>query len=141
MTSDVPKMFDGVAEPELHNDSVRIVQPVNEDLFLKSIAREGDVILPLELCIRRREETSRCTLRKFQVMPEICRKISRYARKEFHLMPECPRKLLIPLIARFHFLTEPNCCCSTTTLCVVGGGVAGLNGIRLVQKSGDLRSR
>ena len=26
--------------------------------------------------------------RKFQVMTEICRKISRYARKEFHLMTE-----------------------------------------------------
>jgi hypothetical protein len=27
-------------------------------------------------------------VRKFQVMPEICRKFSRYARKEFHLMTE-----------------------------------------------------
>ena len=27
-------------------------------------------------------------LRKFQVMPENCRKISRYAGQEFHLMPE-----------------------------------------------------
>jgi hypothetical protein len=27
-------------------------------------------------------------VRKFQVMPEICRKISRYAGQEFHLMPE-----------------------------------------------------
>jgi hypothetical protein len=31
---------------------------------------------------------SRVTLRKFQVMPEICREISRYAGQEFHLMPE-----------------------------------------------------
>jgi len=30
----------------------------------------------------------RCTLRKFQVMAENCRKISRYARQEFHLMTE-----------------------------------------------------
>jgi hypothetical protein len=28
------------------------------------------------------------TLRKFQDMPEICRKISRYAGQKFHLMPE-----------------------------------------------------
>jgi DNA-binding NtrC family response regulator len=57
LTSDVPKMFDGVADSEPYNDSVRIVQPVSEHSFLKSIAREGDVILPLELCILRREET------------------------------------------------------------------------------------
>jgi len=57
LTSDVPKIFDGIAEPDPYNDSVRIVQPVSEDSFLKSIAREGDVILPLELCILRREET------------------------------------------------------------------------------------
>jgi hypothetical protein len=31
---------------------------------------------------------ARCTLRKFQVMTEICRKFSRYAGQEFHLMPE-----------------------------------------------------
>jgi len=31
---------------------------------------------------------ARCTLRKFQVMTEICRKFSRYARQEFHLMNE-----------------------------------------------------
>jgi hypothetical protein len=30
---------------------------VSDDSFLQSIAREGDVILPLELCILRREET------------------------------------------------------------------------------------
>jgi DNA-binding NtrC family response regulator len=56
VTSDVPNMFDGVAEPEPYNASVRIVQPVSEDSFLKSIAREGDVILPLELCVLRRED-------------------------------------------------------------------------------------
>lgn len=57
LISDVPNMFDGLAEPEPYNSSVRIVQPVSEDSFLKSIARDGDVILPLELCILRREET------------------------------------------------------------------------------------
>jgi DNA-binding NtrC family response regulator len=57
LTSNLSKMFDCVAEPEPYNDSVRIVQTVNEDAFLKSIAREGDIILPLELCILRREET------------------------------------------------------------------------------------
>jgi hypothetical protein len=40
-------MFDGVADSEPYNDSVRIVQPVSEHSFLKSIAREGDVILSL----------------------------------------------------------------------------------------------
>jgi len=59
VTSDVPKMFDRVNEHEPYTDSVGIVPSLSEDLFLKSIAREGDVILPLELCIRRREETSR----------------------------------------------------------------------------------
>jgi DNA-binding NtrC family response regulator len=57
LTFDVPKMFDRVDEPEPYTDSVGIVPPLSEDLFLKSIAREGDVILPLELCILRREET------------------------------------------------------------------------------------
>jgi DNA-binding NtrC family response regulator len=57
LTSDVPKMLDRVDEPEPHTDSVGIVPPLSEDLFLKSIARAGDVILPLELCILRREET------------------------------------------------------------------------------------
>ena len=33
---------------------------------------------------------------KFQVMPDKCRKFSRYDRKEFHLMTESPPKLLIP---------------------------------------------
>jgi hypothetical protein len=56
LTSDVPNMFDGAAEHEPYNDPERIVQPVSHDSFLKSIAREGDVILPLELCILRREE-------------------------------------------------------------------------------------
>ena len=55
LTSDLPKKFDAVAEP--YNDPDRIVQPVTDDSFLKSIAREGDVILPLELCILRHEET------------------------------------------------------------------------------------
>jgi hypothetical protein len=50
-------MFDGVTEPEPYNDTVRIVQPVSEDSSPKSIDRDGDVILPLELCILRREET------------------------------------------------------------------------------------
>jgi transcriptional regulator with PAS, ATPase and Fis domain len=57
LTSDLQKMFDAVAEPEPYNYPVRIVQPVSEHSFLKSIVREGDVILPLELCILRREET------------------------------------------------------------------------------------
>jgi DNA-binding NtrC family response regulator len=57
LTSDLSKRFDDATEPEPYNDSVRIVQPVSKDSFLKSIAREGDVILPLELCILRREET------------------------------------------------------------------------------------
>jgi DNA-binding NtrC family response regulator len=55
LTSDLPKTFDDVAEP--YNDPGRIVQPVSEDSFLKSIVREGDVILPLELCILRHKET------------------------------------------------------------------------------------
>jgi hypothetical protein len=50
-------MFDAVAEPEPYNDPVRILQRISEASFLMSIAREGDVILPLELCILRREET------------------------------------------------------------------------------------
>ena len=57
LTSDLPKLFESAAEPEPYNDSVRIVHPVREDSFLKSIARDGDVILPLELCILRREES------------------------------------------------------------------------------------
>jgi DNA-binding NtrC family response regulator len=57
LTFDLPKMFDGAAEAEPYNDSVTIVHPVRENSFLNSIAREGDVILPLELCILRREET------------------------------------------------------------------------------------
>src|SRR5262249_3571470 len=56
LISDVPNILDGFAEPEPYNDLVRI-QPISEDSFLKSVAREGDVILPLELCILRREET------------------------------------------------------------------------------------
>jgi DNA-binding NtrC family response regulator len=55
LTSDLPKMFDGVSEP--YNEAERIVRRVSDGSFLKSIAREGDVILPLELCILRREET------------------------------------------------------------------------------------
>lgn len=57
LTSDLPKLFESAAEPEPYNASVRFAQPVSEDSFLKSIAREGDVILPLELCILRCEET------------------------------------------------------------------------------------
>jgi hypothetical protein len=41
----------------LNNEPDRIVQPVSKDSFLKSIAKEGDVMLPLQLCILRREET------------------------------------------------------------------------------------
>jgi len=55
LTSDSSKTVDAVAEPYNYPD--RIVQPVSDDSVLKSIAREGDVILPLELCILRREET------------------------------------------------------------------------------------
>ncbi len=40
LTSDLPKMFDGVAEPEPYIDSVKNVQPVSDDSFLKSIARK-----------------------------------------------------------------------------------------------------
>lgn len=55
LTSDLPKKFDAVAEP--YSGQLRIIQPFTDDSFLKSIAREGDVILPLELCILRREES------------------------------------------------------------------------------------
>lgn len=55
LTSDLPKNFDTVGEP--YNDPDRIVQPVGENSLLKSVAREGDVILPLEVCILRRDET------------------------------------------------------------------------------------
>ena len=55
LTSDLPKNFDAGSEP--YNDPERIVRRVSDGSFLKSIAREGDVILPLELCILRREET------------------------------------------------------------------------------------
>jgi len=54
-TSDLPKTLDAVAES--YNDSDQILQLVKYDSFLQSVAREGDVILPLELCILRREET------------------------------------------------------------------------------------
>jgi len=57
LTSDLPKLFGGLAESESSNHSVGIAQPVTEDSYLKSIARKGDVILPVELCILRREET------------------------------------------------------------------------------------
>ncbi|HZJ43829.1 MAG TPA: hypothetical protein VFD63_08685, partial [Pyrinomonadaceae bacterium] len=43
VTSDVPKMFDRVNEHEPYTDSVGIVPSLSEDLFLKSIARAGDV--------------------------------------------------------------------------------------------------
>jgi len=38
--------------------------------------------------LHKAEELKMNSLRKFQVMPENCRKISRYAGQEFHLMPE-----------------------------------------------------
>lgn len=57
LTSDVPKMFEGITDSEPYTYSVRIAQPVTEDSYLKSIAREGDIILPLDLCILRRGET------------------------------------------------------------------------------------
>lgn len=50
-------MRNELAPPKSFAHSAEIAQSVNANSYLNSIAREGDIILPLELCVLRREET------------------------------------------------------------------------------------
>jgi hypothetical protein len=87
LTYDVPKNFDGIAEP--YNDPVRIVQEVSENSFLKSIAREGDVILPLELCILRRDETFKQWSARGNGVPSSCWRCSFAAARNLDALSYC----------------------------------------------------
>lgn len=49
--------FHGLGNPEASLPKGRNIDSAGQQSFLRSIAREGDIILPLELCVLRREET------------------------------------------------------------------------------------